>query len=100
MKKGLEPVHPGEILKEEFMEPRGLSITELAKGIGISRTNLSHVVNQHAGISTELAIKLSEAFGTTPQFWITLQQNFDLWFAEKKIDRKAITHFRTIAASL
>lgn len=89
----LPPVHPGEILKEEFIIPRGLTIKNLAEGLKINRTNLSHVVNEHAGISVELAVKLSKAFKNTPQFWINLQSNYDLWHAQQKLKDLEIKDF-------
>jgi len=98
IKKGLPPVHPGEILREEFINERGLTITEVAEGLGIARANLSAVVNERAGISPELAVKLSEAFATTAGFWLNLQKNYELWHAEKNVDRKRIKHFNHKAA--
>ena len=92
-KKNLQPVHPGEILREVFIKERNLTIKEVAKGLDMARGNLSAVVNEHAGISPELAVKLSEAFGNTAQFWINLQKNYELWHAEQKVDRKRIRHF-------
>ena len=85
MKRNLAPVHPGEILREEYINERGLTITEVAKGLGVARANLSAIVNERAGISPELAVKLSEAFGNTAQFWVNLQKNYELWYAEKKL---------------
>ena len=93
MKRNLAPVHPGEILREEYIQERGLTITEVAKGLGIARANLSAIVNERAGISPELAVKLSEAFGNTAQFWVNLQKNYELWHAEKKVNRATIQHF-------
>jgi len=93
LKRGLPPVHPGEILREIFIRERNLTVTEVAKGLHIARGNLSAVVNERAGISPELAVKLSEAFGNTAQFWLNLQKNYELWHAEKKINRKVIRHF-------
>ncbi len=93
LKRGLAPVHPGEILREDFIKERQLTITEVAKGLSIARANLSAVVNERAGISPELAVKLSEAFGNTAQFWVNLQKNYELWYAEKKVNRKSIQHF-------
>ena len=93
LKRGLPPVHPGEILREEFIKEQGLTITEVAKGLQIARGNLSAVVNEHAGISPEMAVKLSEAFGNTAAFTQNLQKNYELWHAEKKINRKTIQHF-------
>jgi len=97
LKRGLPPVHPGEILKEMFIAERNLTITEVAKGLNMARANLSSVINGHLGISPELAVKLSEAFGNTPQFWVNLQNNYELWHAEKKVNRADIQHFYKIA---
>lgn len=93
LKRNLPPVHPGEILREDYIKERGLTITEVAKGLGIARANLSAIINERAGISPEMAVKLSEAFGNTTQFWINLQKNYEVYHAEKKIDRKSILHF-------
>lgn len=98
-KRGLPPAHPGEVLKEMFIDERGLSITEVAIGIGVRRPNLSAIINGHNGISAEMAIKLSEAFGTTPQFWINLQNIYELYYAEEKVDRTKIRHFIPAKAS-
>ena len=93
IKRNLAPVHPGEILREEYITERGLTITEVAEGLGITRQALSAVVNEKASITPELAVKLSEAFGNTAQFWINLQKNYEMWQAEKKVDRTNIRHF-------
>ena len=93
MKRNLPPVHPGEILRKEYLKERKLTVTEVAKGLGIARANLSAIVNERAGISPELAVKLSEAFGNTAQFWVDLQKNYELWHAERKVNRSAIRHF-------
>lgn len=74
LKRNLPPVHPGEILREEYIKQRGLTVTEVAKGLGIARTNLSAIIDERAGISPEMAVKLSEAFGNTTQFWVNLQK--------------------------
>jgi addiction module HigA family antidote len=97
LKRGLPPSHPGEILKDMFIGERNLTITEVAKGLNMARANLSAVINGHMGVSPELAVKLSEAFGNTAQFWINLQNNYELWHAERKINRASIQHFDKIA---
>lgn len=94
LKRNLPPVHPGEILREDYIKERGLTVTEVAKGLGVARANLSAILNERAGISPEMAVKLSEAFGNTTQFWMNLQKNFEVYNAEKKIDRKTIVHFK------
>ena len=93
LKRNLPPVHPGEILREDYINERGLTITEVAKGLGIARANLSAILNQRAGISPEMAVKLSEAFGNTTQFWVNLQKNYEVWHAERKVNRQVIQHF-------
>ena len=93
LKQGMPPVHAGEILREMFIKERNLTIAEVAKGLKIARTNLSAVANGRSGISSELAVKLSEAFGNTAQFWLKLQKNYELWHAEKKVKREDIFHF-------
>lgn len=72
------PVHPGEIIREEYLKPLGLSITEAAGKIGVTRKALSELVNEKAGISPLMAWRLSIAFGTTPEVWTSMQTGFDL----------------------
>ena len=93
LKRGKPPVHPGRILKQDCLEPLGLSVTEAARGLGVSRNALSAIVNQRAGISPEMAVKLSEAFGTTPELWMNMQKTYDLWNAKQTVSRKGITKF-------
>jgi addiction module HigA family antidote len=77
------PPHPGEIIKELCLDPLGLSITDAAKGLGVSRKTLSSIVNGRAGISPEMAIRLSIAFDTTAESWLSQQLQYDLWLAER-----------------
>ncbi len=79
------PAHPGEVLRNMYIEPLGLTVTETAKALGITRKALSELVNMRSGISTAMALRLSKAFNTTPEFWLNMQQNFDLTQAQKKI---------------
>jgi addiction module HigA family antidote len=99
LKRNLPPVHPGEILREDYIKVRGLTVTEVAKGLGVARANLSAILNQRAGISPEMAVKLSEAFGNTTQFWMNLQKNYEVWHAERKVNRQVIQHFMLPPAS-
>ena len=78
------PPHPGEILKQDYLVPLNLTVTEVAAGLGIAKKNLSAIINGHAGISPEMAIRLSKAFNTTPQLWLNMQKEYDLWIAMKK----------------
>ena len=78
-----DPPHPGEVLKELCLEPLGLTVTDAAKALGVSRKTLSMVVNGRAGISPEMAIRLSIAFDTSAESWLKQQIQFDLWQAEQ-----------------
>lgn len=78
-----DPPHPGEILFDLYLKPLKLSVTETAEKLLISRPNFSAIVNGKAGISALMALKLAKAFDTTPQHWLNLQSNFDLWNAAK-----------------
>ncbi len=83
------PPHPGEIIKSLCIEPLGLTITQAAKGLGVSRKTLSAILNGRAGISPEMAVRLSIAFGTSAESWLNQQTQYDLWHVEQQ--RK---HFR------
>ena len=74
----LTPVHPGEILKEEFMGPLGLSANALAHAIRVPPNRIAAIVNGTRGVSANTALRLAKAFGTTPDFWLNLQNAFDL----------------------
>jgi antitoxin HigA-1 len=78
------PPHPGEVLKKLCLEPLGLTVTEAAKALGVSRKTLSSILNGRAGVSPEMAIRLSIAFGTTPESWLNQQVQYDLWHAEQR----------------
>jgi addiction module HigA family antidote len=80
------PPHPGEIIRELCVDPLGLTVTEAAKALKISRKTLSTLLNGRAGISPEMALRLYRVFGRTPEGWLRLQSQFDLWKAEKSLD--------------
>ncbi|HWE87506.1 MAG TPA: HigA family addiction module antitoxin [Terracidiphilus sp.] len=72
-----KPAHPGEIV-QEYMEGLGLTVTALAAHLKLTRANLSRIINGKTGVSAEMAVRLSEAFGTSPQVWVRMQANYDL----------------------
>ena len=78
------PPHPGEVLKQLCLEPLQLSVTEAAKALGVSRKTLSAILNGRAGISPEMAVRLSIAFGTSAESWLNQQTQFDLWHFERR----------------
>jgi len=81
------PPHPGEVLRELCLEPLGLSVTRTAEALGVSRKTLSAILNERAGISPEMAIRLSKAFGTSAESWLNQQVQYDLWVAEKSLGK-------------
>ena len=76
--------HPGELLREDVLLPLGIEVTDAAQRLGMSRTSLSRVINGHAGISPDLAIRLERAGVSTARFWMTLQTNYELSQAEQR----------------
>jgi len=78
------PAHPGGILKRQYMEPLTLTISELAGNLGVSRKTLSKIVNERGDVTPDMALRLSKAFNTTPELWLNLQRNYDLWKAAHK----------------
>ncbi len=89
------PCHPGEILWEEYLNPLKISITEFAKQIGVSRKVLSDVINEKAGISPVMSLRLSKALNKSPQFWLTMQMNYDLFHVQVK-SKQEISSIRNI----
>jgi len=77
------PPHPGEILRELCIEPLGISVTEAAEALGVSRKTLSSILNGRSGISPEMAIRLAKAFNTSPESWLNQQVQYDLWRTEQ-----------------
>ena len=88
------PPHPGEVLRELCIEPLGLSVTEAAEGLGVTRKTLSAVLNGRAGISPEMALRLSIAFDTSPESWLNQQTQYDLWIAQKEKKKLRVKKLR------
>jgi len=83
MMEMFNPPHPGEIIKELCLEPLGLTVTRAAEALGVSRKTLSAIVNGQAGISPEMAIRLSIAFDTSAESWLNQQVQYDLWLVRQ-----------------
>ena len=77
-----QPTHPGRIIKEDYLESLRLTVTDMANKLGVSRKTLSKIVNEGGAITPEMALRLARAFDTSPDLWLNLQKNFDLWQAE------------------
>ncbi len=81
------PPHPGKVISELCINPLGLTVTDVAKGLGVSRNTLSGLLSGKNSISPEMAIRLSRAFGGSAESWLTQQMQYDLWQAEQNADR-------------
>lgn len=91
------PPHPGEIVREECLVPLGLTVTAAAKGLGVTRKALSELLNGHSGVSPEMAVRLSKAFGSTAELWLRLQMQFDLAKVESRATRIKVKRFAETA---
>lgn len=87
------PPHPGEIIKWECLEPLGLTVKRAAHGLGVTRQALSSLVNGRSGVSTEMACRLSAAFGSTPETWLRMQMAYDLWDARERLASVEVERF-------
>ena len=87
------PPHPGEIVRHECLKPLGLTVTRAAKGLGVTRQTLSDLVNERSGVSVEMAVRLSKAFGSSPETWLRMQMAYDLWQARDRAESIQVEKF-------
>lgn len=80
------PIHPGEILREDFMPDYDLSVSGLASALGVSRQSVNELVRERRAVSSEMALRLSQLFGNSPEFWLNLQRSVDLWDARVALE--------------
>lgn len=92
--KNRAPTHPGGILKRHYLEPLSLAISDAAAALGVSRKTVSKIVNERGDVTPDMALRLSKAFRTSPELWLNLQRNYDLWHAAH--DSKAWQRVRVI----
>ena len=90
IKNGLRPIHPGEILREEFLEPLAMSANALSLALHVPAPRINDIVRERRAISTDTAMRLARSFGTTPQFWLNLQTAFDLKQTEAKVGEQIL----------
>jgi addiction module HigA family antidote len=100
MKNRMRPIHPGEILREEFLTPLGMSSNALAHALHVPPNRISAIVAGRRSVTADTALRLARAFGTGPEVWLNLQQTYDLRMAEldKKSNRAAVQRIKTRAA--
>jgi addiction module HigA family antidote len=97
-KRDIAPVHPGEILKADFMAPLGLSVNALGRAIGVPRTRLNDIVLGRRGVTADTAMRLARYFGVGAQFWMNLQSHYELEIAEANHGRRLDREIRPRAA--
>jgi addiction module HigA family antidote len=78
------PAHPGEILKEMYMTPLGVTVTKVADALGVTRKHVSAIVNGRAPVTPDMAVRLAGVFGTEPEIWVNLQAQYDLWLVRQQ----------------
>lgn len=89
------PPHPGEVLRDGVFSDGGVTVTEFAERLGVARVTLSRVLNGKAGMSAEMAVRLSAALGTSPESWLHMQAHYDLWQAERALKHE-VTRIRPL----
>ena len=87
------PPHPGGVVRRQCLEPLGLTVTEAAKGLGVSRNTLSMLLNGRLGISPDMAVRLSRGFGGSPESWLRQQMQYDLWRAQRRAEDIRVRKF-------
>ena len=95
--KQLPPIHPGEILREEFMAPLGLSMNALALGLRVPVTRVAEIVHERRAITPDTALRLARYFNTTPRFWMNLQAAYDLEVAERELEQDILRDVHPLA---
>jgi addiction module HigA family antidote len=89
-KYGMRPIHPGEVLQEEFLKPLEMSSRRLAESLGVPHNRISAIVAGERDVTADTALRLGRALGTTPEFWLNLQQAYDLRTAEQTTDLRGV----------
>lgn len=84
-KKDVRPIHPGEMLREDFLPDFGLTVSGLAEALGVSRQTVNELLRERRSVSPEMALRLSRLFGNNPEFWLNAQRAVDLWDAAQEI---------------
>ena len=89
------PIHPGEVLREDFLPEYGLSVSALAEAAGVSRQSMNELLRERRALTPEMALRLSKLFGNSPEFWLNLQRNVDLWDAARGL-KQEIAHIHPL----
>ena len=92
------PPHPGEFIREVYITPFGLSVRKVAENLSVSPSTLNRLLNGESNVSPEMALRLSKALGRSPESWLAMQDQYDLWHARKKVSLKQVKKLKLTAA--
>ena len=92
------PMHPGEFITEIYLTPYGVSGRELAEKLDVAASTLTRILKGSSGVSPEMALRLSKSLGSSPEHWLQMQQNYDLWHARRNLNLKRVTKLKLKAA--
>jgi antitoxin HigA-1 len=92
------PMHPGEFINEIYLTPYGVSGRELAEKLDVAPSTLTRILRGTSGVTPEMALRLTKTLGNSPEFWLQMQQNHDLWHARKKLNLRRVTKLKLNAA--
>ncbi len=92
------PPHPGEFIREIYIAPFGLSVRSLAESLGVAPSTLNRIINEQNGVSPDMALRLCKALGRSPESWMAMQHNYDLWHAKQRTDLSDVRKIRFEAA--
>ena len=92
------PPHPGQFITEVYLEPNGISGRELATKLAVAASTLSRIIAGSSGVSPEMALRLSKSLGRSPESWLAMQYNYDLWLARKRVDLREVARIKFSAA--
>jgi antitoxin HigA-1 len=99
MRKRLSPIHPGEVLREDFMKPNGLTAYRVAKDIGVPALRISQIVRCERGVSADTALRLARYFGTSAEVWVRMQARYELELAQGRLERTIGKEVKTFRAA-
>lgn len=91
------PPHPGEFIREVYMEPFGLSSRKVARNLNVAPSTINRLLNGESNVSPEMALRLSQVFGRSPESWLAMQDHYSLWHAKQKIDLKDLKRLELVA---
>lgn len=92
------PPHPGEFIREVYLTPNDLSVRKVAGSLGVSPSTLTRLLNGQSNVSPEMALRLSKALGRTPESWLAMQDQYDLWHARRNVDLRRVRKLEVSAA--